>query len=96
MGELPIQTWPPAVEADPLHFAPSTLDAPLADGSPNYTVRTLELLVQEYARATLFNLVGADSFAQLAQWRDPQRLLQLAEWIVVSRPGIPLRPPPPA
>jgi nicotinate-nucleotide adenylyltransferase len=80
-------------EADPVHFISSTLDAPLADGSPNYTVRTLELAQAEYPRATLFNLVGADSFAQLAQWRDPQRLLQLAEWIVVSRPGIPLRPP---
>jgi nicotinate-nucleotide adenylyltransferase len=37
--------------------------------------------------ATLFNLVGADSFLDLPRWHEPQRLLRLAEWIVVSRPG---------
>jgi nicotinate-nucleotide adenylyltransferase len=37
--------------------------------------------------ATIFSLVGADSFLSLSQWREPQRLLALAEWIVVSRPG---------
>ncbi len=80
-------------EADPARFAVSTLDAPLADGSPNYTVRTLEMLAEQYPRATLFNLAGADTFLHLAKWRDPHRLLQLADWIVVSRPGVPLRYP---
>jgi nicotinate-nucleotide adenylyltransferase len=40
--------------------------------------------------ATLYSLVGADTFLSLRQWREPQRLLALAEWIVVSRPGSPL------
>ena len=68
-------------------FAPSTLDAPRADGEPNYTVDTLEALRQEMPNAVLFNLVGADSFLSLPQWREPDRLIELAEWIVVSRPG---------
>jgi nicotinate-nucleotide adenylyltransferase len=38
----------------------------------------------------LFNLVGADSFLALRRWHEPERLLELAEWIVVSRPGFPL------
>jgi nicotinate-nucleotide adenylyltransferase len=80
-------------EADPLRFAASTLDAPLADGSPNYTVRTLELLATQYPTAELFNLAGADTFENLAKWREPYRLIQLAEWIVVSRPGASLRIP---
>jgi nicotinate-nucleotide adenylyltransferase len=37
--------------------------------------------------AVLFNLVGADSFLDLPRWRQPYRLLELAEWIVASRPG---------
>ena len=37
-----------------------------------------------------FNLVGADSFLDLRRWHEPERLLELAEWIVVSRPGFPL------
>jgi nicotinate-nucleotide adenylyltransferase len=78
---------------DPARFAVSTLDAPLADGSPNYTVRTLSLLADQYPRATLFNIVGADTFLEIPRWREPYRLLQLAEWIVVSRPGASLRFP---
>jgi nicotinate-nucleotide adenylyltransferase len=80
-------------EANPARFRVSTLDAPLVDGSPNYTVRTLELLASEYSRDRLFNLAGADTFESLAKWREPYRLLQLAEWIVVSRPGVALRLP---
>jgi nicotinate-nucleotide adenylyltransferase len=83
-----------ACAEDP-RFAPSTLDAPHPDGSPNYTAGTLERLRQTLPHARIFNLVGADSFADLARWRDPQRLLALAEWIVVSRPGFPLPNPVP-
>jgi nicotinate-nucleotide adenylyltransferase len=35
----------------------------------------------------LYNLVGLDSFLTLPRWHQPDRLLALAEWIVVSRPG---------
>jgi nicotinate-nucleotide adenylyltransferase len=78
-----------ACAADP-RFAPSTIDAPRPDGSPNYTVDTLARLARLMPNATLYNLVGADSFLSLRHWRDPERLLALADWIVVSRPGYPL------
>jgi nicotinate-nucleotide adenylyltransferase len=71
-------------------FGVSNLDAPHPDGSPNYTVQTLTALQQLLPNDTLFNLVGADSFLDLPRWREPGRLLELAEWIVVSRPGSPL------
>jgi nicotinate-nucleotide adenylyltransferase len=45
-----------------------------------------------YPKDTLFNLVGADSFLTLPRWNSPRRLLELAEWIVVSRPGTSLTP----
>jgi nicotinate-nucleotide adenylyltransferase len=68
-------------------FAVSDVDAPLPDGSPNYTVKTLAALREQMPDARLFNLVGADSFLGLPRWHEPERLLELAEWIVVSRPG---------
>jgi nicotinate-nucleotide adenylyltransferase len=71
-------------------FAVSTLDAPRADGRPNYTVDTLDRLAGEYPGAELFVLVGADSFLDLPRWRSPDRLLAMAEWIVVSRPDFSL------
>ena len=71
-------------------FAVSDLDAPRGDGTPNYTVQTLAALREAMPHARLFNLVGADSFLDLPRWHEPERLLEVAEWIVVSRPGFPL------
>jgi nicotinate-nucleotide adenylyltransferase len=78
-----------ACVADP-RFTVSTIDAPRTDGAPNYTVDTLAALRSQMPGATLYSLVGADSFLSLRQWREPERLLELAEWIVASRPGYPL------
>lgn len=71
-------------------FQPSAIDAPHPDGLPNYTAETLTALRRTMPEATLFNLAGADSFLSLPRWREPDRLLELAEWIVVSRPGFSL------
>ena len=73
----------------PASFLVSTLDAPRPDGQPNYTVDTLAALAREYPAADLFVLTGADSFLTMRKWRSPDRLLALAEWIVVSRPDFP-------
>ena len=80
-----------ASAADP-RFAVSSVDAPRPDGAPNYTVDTLAALAREAPAATLFVLTGADSFLSLRNWHSPDRLLELAEWIVVSRPDFPLKP----
>jgi nicotinate-nucleotide adenylyltransferase len=70
----------------------STIDGPQPDGAPNYTIETLKRL-----RATLppgaeiSVIVGADAFLGLRHWKDPDRLLREARWIVVSRPGFDLR-----
>ncbi len=67
------------------------IDAPHPDGSPNYTVDVLSALREREPGAALFSLVGADSFLGFPRWRDPERLLALAEWIVVSRPDFDLQ-----
>ena len=72
---------------DDPRFTPSTLDAARPDGLPNYTVDTLRLLQEAMPGTQIFNLIGAESFLSLARWRSPHQLLELAEWIVVSRPG---------
>ena len=66
----------------------SELDAPHEDGSPNYTVDALEALHRQHPDAALFCIVGADSLRSLRRWKDPERLLQRAEWVAVSRPGV--------
>lgn len=67
----------------------SAVDGPREDGKRNYTIETLRRLRRTLPDATeLFTIVGMDSFLTLRQWRDPEALLQMAEWIVVSRPQI--------
>jgi nicotinate-nucleotide adenylyltransferase len=70
----------------------TSLDAPRPGGAPNYTVDLLEEIARTMPQVELFAIAGADSFLTLAQWRSPQRVLALAQWIVVSRPGLDLTP----
>ena len=78
---------------DDLRFTASDIDAPRPGRIPNYTVDTLASLAALFPHDNIYNLVGADSFLNLRQWRSPNRLLELAEWIVVTRPGYPLTKP---
>jgi len=71
--------------ADP-RLEASPIDPPNSDGSPNYTIDTLTELVAANPGAEFFSIAGADSFLSLPHWRDADRLIELARWVVVSRP----------
>ncbi|HEY2840067.1 MAG TPA: nicotinate-nucleotide adenylyltransferase, partial [Pirellulales bacterium] len=58
-------------------------------GGVSYTVDTLTTLAAEDPRRELFFLLGADSLLDLPNWREPERILELASPVVVSRPGVP-------
>jgi nicotinate-nucleotide adenylyltransferase len=68
-------------------FAVTDLDAPRSGDLPNYTIDALTELRAQRPDDALFSIAGADSFLTLYHWREPQRLLELTEWIVVTRPG---------
>ncbi len=69
-------------------FEPSSLDAPLPGDAPNYTVNTLSTLRNQCSGDdVIYVIIGADAFLGLPRWRSSEILLDLAEWIVVSRPG---------
>ncbi len=54
---------------------------------PSYTFRTLELLREEKPGDEVTLLMGADVAASLAEWKEPQRVLELARVGVAARPG---------
>ena len=57
---------------------------------PSYTALTLEALHREgLPPAHLFFITGSDAFAEVATWYDYPRILQLANFVIVSRPGAP-------
>jgi nicotinate-nucleotide adenylyltransferase len=57
-----------------------------------YSFQTVERLASIYgAGASLFFIMGADSFEEINTWREPERLLAGANIVVVTRPGYGLR-----
>jgi len=64
-------------------------DLELRRDGPSYTALTLEALQQEGLEPSqLFFIIGADAFAEIGTWYDYPRLLNLAHFVVVSRPGV--------
>lgn len=53
---------------------------------PSYTVDTLRELARRLAPARPVFILGCDAFAELASWREPKALLELAHFAVMTRP----------
>lgn len=62
-------------------------DQEIRRGGISYTVDTLRSYADKFPGAKLFYLLGADNAAKLNEWREPAALAQLAEFVVVPRPG---------
>ena len=69
-------------------FVPSLLEAPASGRRPQYSIDTARAVKRRLApRDKLYFLIGADAFLDLPHWKDYRRLLDLVNFIVVSRPG---------
>jgi nicotinate-nucleotide adenylyltransferase len=60
----------------------------LERGGRSYTVETLAALAERLPEATLVFLMGEDSLRDLPTWREPERIVELAELGVASRPRV--------
>lgn len=54
---------------------------------PSFTVDLLETLQADLSDDSLALIVGMDVLHELHRWREPKRLLELAQMIAISRPG---------
>lgn len=59
----------------------------LRRGGVSYTIDTVRDYAQRFSGAQIFYLIGGDHVQKLPQWRDAAKLAQLAEFVVVPRPG---------
>lgn len=63
-------------------------DLELARPGPSYTAETLARLAGEgWTPLELFFIIGVDAFAEIATWHRYPELLDLAHFVVVTRPG---------
>ncbi|HKR79161.1 MAG TPA: nicotinate-nucleotide adenylyltransferase [Nitrospira sp.] len=75
-----------ALASDP-HLAIS--DVEVRRSGKSYSIDTVRLLQQEYGNETrLHFLIGLDAFLEVESWREPETLLTLCSFVVLSRPGL--------
>lgn len=72
-----------AIASEP-RFALSRVE--LERDGVSYTVDTLETL---RSQGELFLILGSDALADLARWRTPDRIREMATLLVAARPGAP-------
>jgi nicotinate-nucleotide adenylyltransferase len=76
-----------ACAGDP-RLTPSLLEAPTPEGKPCYSIDTVRKVRRSLHKGDrLFFLIGVDAFLELPYWKEYRRLLDLVDFIVVSRPG---------
>jgi nicotinate-nucleotide adenylyltransferase len=74
-----------AVEGEP-RFEVS--DAEVTRGGRSYTVDTLAELRSTYPNDELFLILGWDAARLFRDWREPERVGELASLVIVDRPGL--------
>jgi nicotinate-nucleotide adenylyltransferase len=62
-------------------------DSEVRRGGPSYAVATLDELHENRPEDELTFIAGGDMAASLPEWREPERLLELAHFAVAEREG---------
>lgn len=73
-----------AIEANPF-FGISDIECKKNEKS--YTAETLALLREIYKYEEFYLILGIDSFFEMPLWHQPEKIMELANLIVISRPG---------
>ena len=66
-------------------FEPSDIE--VARGGLSYTIDTLRAVAARYPGSRLKLLIGADNIFDFEGWKSPSDILDLADLIVMTRPG---------
>lgn len=54
---------------------------------PHYTSAMMDIIARENPAAALVLIIGSDSLRDLAEWHNPQQIVERASLAVVERPG---------
>ena len=69
----------PRFEVDPIE---------IERGGPSYLVETLAEIADRLAPARPVFTLGRDAFSEMGTWREPERLIELANFAVTTRPPL--------
>ena len=62
-------------------------DLEIKQQDTSYTYRTIESFHDKYPGCRLFFLIGADNFVEFHKWKHPDRIVDLARLVVMTRPS---------
>ncbi len=68
------------------HFELSTTE--IDRQTLSYTVETLAEFKKQYPDDQLFFMLGSDSLAGFPKWKSPQKICEMAQLLVINRPGL--------
>jgi nicotinate-nucleotide adenylyltransferase len=54
----------------------------------SYTIKTVEILNEMNPNSEFFLVLGIDAFLDIPNWRHPEELMKLTNFILISRPGL--------
>jgi nicotinate-nucleotide adenylyltransferase len=75
-----------AIASDPFL---SLSDVDVRRPGKSYSIDTVRLLQEQFGpQSQLYFLIGLDAFLEFPTWRDPETLLSLCSFVVLSRPGL--------
>jgi nicotinate-nucleotide adenylyltransferase len=63
------------------------LDIESVKPGKSYTVETLEVLLNLHSGSDLYFMLGIDAFLDIPNWWEPERLISMVNFAVISRPG---------
>ncbi len=63
-------------------------DLEIARGGASYSIDTVRTIAQRIAPTTLVFVIGCDAFSLLSSWREPEALLALTNFAVMTRPPV--------
>ncbi len=67
------------------HFEISDIE--IKSQGKSYTLDTIKKLGDKYKDSKLYFILGIDSFLDLPSWKQPNRLINLTNLVIISRPG---------
>ncbi|MGO9613334.1 MAG: nicotinate-nucleotide adenylyltransferase [Dissulfurispiraceae bacterium] len=65
----------------------SVSDIEVSQPEKSYTVETLKRFREIYPTEDLFFILGMDAFLDIPNWWQPDRLIKIMDFIIVTRPG---------
>ncbi|MFA6357043.1 MAG: nicotinate-nucleotide adenylyltransferase [Candidatus Omnitrophota bacterium] len=73
----------------------SVSDIEIKRSGRSYTIDTLNELKAKYAQDELYFIIGSDLLKYLSEWKDLNKIIQMVNFVVATRPGYPLEKIPP-